>query len=106
MTGHKDGKVYLWRSDSFIGELFDYKDEITCMTKCYEGLAICTWSGKIHFWNSTLSSSTKTIELNNLPFKILSYHISSIDYNQKRILVLTVAGDVLEIGLTENGAIN
>jgi phage replication-related protein YjqB (UPF0714/DUF867 family) len=43
----------------------------------------------------------KTIELSALPFKILSYNIVNIDANQKRILVLTIAGDAIEIGLSE-----
>jgi WD40 repeat protein len=81
LTGHKDGKVHLWRSDSYIGVLTDYKDEVTCMTKCYEGLAICTWRGFIHLWDTNLKNCTKTIELASLPFKILSFNISSIDYN-------------------------
>jgi hypothetical protein len=63
LTGHKDGKVLLWRSDSFIGTLYDYQDEITCMTKCYEGVAICTWHGQIHLWDAHLTKSTKTIDL-------------------------------------------
>jgi hypothetical protein len=51
LTGHKDGRVLIWRSDAYIGILSNYKDEITCMTKCYEGLAICTWRGKIYLWD-------------------------------------------------------
>lgn len=106
LTGHKDGKVHLWRSDSYIGVLTDYKDEVTCMTKCYEGLAICTWRGFIHLWDNNVAHCTKTIELASLPFKILSFNISSIDYNQKRLLVLSIEGDVIQITLTENGGAN
>lgn len=35
---------------------------------------------------------------------MLSFNISSVDYNQKRLLVLTIAGDAVEIGLTELGS--
>jgi hypothetical protein len=94
----------MWRSDSYIGMLMDYKDEITCMSKCFEGIAICTWPGTIHFWDIHLTREAKTIHLQNLPFKMLSFHICSIDYNQKRILVLTITGDAFEIGLTELGS--
>jgi len=59
LTGHQDGKVLLWRSDSYIGVLADYNNEITCMTKCFEGLAICTWNGTIYFWDTYLTKSTK-----------------------------------------------
>lgn len=106
LTGHKDGKVQLWRSDAYIGVLTDYRDEVTCMTKCYEGLAICTWRGYIHLWDHHLKMCTKSIELAALPFKILSFNISSIDYNQKRLLVLTIEGDVIQITLTESGGAN
>ena len=81
LTGHKDGKVLIWRSDAFLGVLTDYKDEVTCMTKCFEGIAICTWRGMIHIWDTNLNHQIKTIELSSLPFKILSYHISAVDYN-------------------------
>jgi len=95
LTGHKDGKVHLWRSDAYIGLLTDYRDEVTCMTKCFEGLAICTWRGYIYLWEETLKTCTKIIELSSLPFKILSFNITAIDYNQKRLLVLSIEGDVI-----------
>lgn len=86
--------------------MHDYKDEITCMTKCFEGIAICTWRGMIHIWDVHLTRSTKTIDLSSLPFKLLCFNICAVDYNQKRILVLTMSGDVVEIGLTETGGQN
>ena len=81
LTGHKDGKVLLWRYDSFIAVLIDYMDQITCMSKCFEGLVICTWSGKVNIWDAHLTRCTNSIELINLPFKLLSFNISSVDYN-------------------------
>lgn len=98
--------MLLWRFDSLIAVLIDYQDEITCMSKCFEGIAICTWAGKVHIWDSHLSRCTNTIELVNLPFKTLSFNIASADYNQKRLLVLTIAGDVIELGLSESGGPN
>jgi hypothetical protein len=44
--------------------------------------------------------------LSSLPFKLLSFNISSVDYNQKRLLVLTISGDVVEISLSESGGSN
>ena len=75
ITGHKDGKVRLWSSEGYIGTLTDYRDEVVAMTKCFQGIAICTWRGFIHLWDSQLTQCTKTIELSNLPFKILSNNI-------------------------------
>ena len=57
--------------------------------------------GIIYIWDNYLLKCMKTIELSALPFKILSYNIVNLDANQKRLLVLTVAGDVLELGLSE-----
>jgi hypothetical protein len=81
--------------------LDDYKDEITALCKCFEGIAIGTLRGLIYIWDNYLLKCMKTIELSALPFKILSYTIVSIEANQKRILVLSIAGDVIEIGLSE-----
>jgi hypothetical protein len=106
LTGHKNGRVLMWRSDSYIGVLTDYKDEITCMSKCFEGIVICTWRGNLHIWDTHLTRSMKTIELSALPFKVLSFNILSIDFNQKRLLLLTLAGDAVEISLTESGGVN
>ena len=98
LTGHKDGSVLIWKLFQYIGVLERYKDcEIACITKCFEGIAIGTNKGHIYIWDNYLLRCTKTIELSSLPFKILSYTIVSIDSNQKRLLVLTVAGDVIEI---------
>ena len=97
LTGHRDGKVLIWRSDHYIGMLADYRDEITAMSPCFEGIAIGTARGFIHIWDSYLSRSTKTIELSSLPFKVLSFAIISLDFNQRRLLVLTTAGDAVEI---------
>ena len=99
LTGHKDGKVLLWRSDQYIGVLADYHDEVTAMCKCFEGVAIGTTRGFIHIWDSYLSKCMKSIELSSLPFKVLSYSIVSLDYNQKRLLVCTMAGDGIELTL-------
>jgi hypothetical protein len=101
LTGHKDGTVLLWRSDAYIGVLEQYEHEITCMTKCFEGLAICTWAGQVNLWDVHLTKCTKRIELGNLPFKMVNFNITSIDYNQKRLLILTDSGDAIEISLNE-----
>jgi len=102
LTGHKDGKVLIWRSDSYIGMLADYRDEITAMSPCFEGIAIGTARGFIHIWDNYLSRSIKTIELHSLPFKLLSFTIISIDFNQRRLLVVTAAGDAVEIQVDQS----
>ena len=50
-------------------------------------------------WDNYLTRCVKTIELSQLPFKLLSYGIISVDYNLKRLLVCTVAGDGIELTL-------
>lgn len=74
------------------------------MSKCFEGLAIATQNGKIFIWDDCLLKCGKIIDINTLPFKILSSFIVNLDYNQKRLLVLTMNGDVIEIALGDAGA--
>ena len=71
------------------------------MTKCSEGIAIGTKNGYVYIWDNSLLKCTKTIELSALAFKILSYNIVNIDANQRRLLVVTLAGDAIEISLSE-----
>ena len=42
VTGHKDGRVLLWRSDHYLDVLENYEEEISALTKCLEGIAIGT----------------------------------------------------------------
>ena len=42
LTGHKDGKVLVWRLQNYIQVLGDYGSSITCLSKCFEGIAIAT----------------------------------------------------------------
>ena len=81
--------------------LHDYKDEITAISKCYEGIAIGTVRGYIYIWDNYLLRCTKTIELSSLPFKVLSLSIVNLDFNQKKLLVCSIAGDVIEITLSD-----
>lgn len=81
LTGHKDGKVLLWRSDSYIGQLHDFEEEVTTMNKSSEGVVICTWLGQIHIWDINLRGKLHTISLQDLPYKLLNYNITSIDFN-------------------------
>ena len=41
------------------------------------------------------------MELNELSFKMLSYHIVGLDYNKEKMLITTIGGDVIEISLKE-----
>lgn len=47
ITGHKDGKILIWRIQGFIAELADFGSEITAMSKCFEGVAFATDNGII-----------------------------------------------------------
>ena len=91
--------MLLWRSDQYIGVLADYRDEVVAMSRCFEGIAIATLRGMIHIWDTFLSKCMKSIELSNFPFKMLSFQVVSLDYNKKRVLVCTLAGDAVEITL-------
>ena len=73
------------------------------MSKCFEGLAFGTMLGRIYLWDENLLGCRKIIDLNTLPFKILSSYIVNLDCNQRRLLVCTMNGDAIELILTEVG---
>ena len=104
ITGHKDGKILIWRLQQFIGVLDDYGCEVSCVSKCFEGIAFATVKGHIYIWDQYLLKCTKQIDINQMPFKILSTYIVSMDYNQRRLLVTTINGDAIEVILTEAGS--
>jgi len=104
LTGHKDGKVLVWRLQNYIAVLEDYGCEVTCMSKCFEGIAIATIQGRIFIWDVGLLAEQRVIDINDLPFKVLSSFIVSMDYDQRRMLVLTMNGDVIELSLNEVGS--
>ena len=72
------------------------------MTKCFEGVAFGTNTGMIQIWDNYLLRCDKKIDINQLPNKILSQYIVNLDYNRKRILVLTMNGDAIEITLQDS----
>jgi WD40 repeat protein len=74
------------------------------MTKCFEGIAFATIKGHIYIWDEYLLKCGKIIDINQMPFKILSSYIVNLDFNQRRLLVLTINGDAIEIILTEAGS--
>ena len=51
------------------------------MSKCFEGIAFATVKGHIYIWDQYLLKCTKQIDINQMPFKILSTYIVSLDYN-------------------------
>lgn len=104
ITGHEDGKVLIWNLQKYIVMLVDYEVEVTAMSKCFEGIAISTKGGKIYIWDEYLYRCSKIIDLNTMPFKILSSHIVSMDFNQKRLMVVSFGGDVIEIILSDAGS--
>lgn len=104
ITGHKDGKILIWRLQNFIAVLDDYECEVTAMTKCFEGVCFATARGHIYVWDTYLLKCTKVIDINQMPFKILSTYIVNVDHNQRRLLVLTMNGDAIEVILTEAGS--
>lgn len=72
------------------------------MTKCFDGVAFCTWRGLVHLWDKHLNHCTKTIELASLSFKILSLNIACVDYNKRHLLVTSIEGDVISIELSDS----
>lgn len=99
LTGHEDGKVLVWRLKSYIAVLQDYGDAVTVLSKCFEGIAVGTCRGQIFIWDVNLLGEQRVIDVNELGFRVLSSVLVSMDYNQRRILVLTINGDVIEITL-------
>ena len=81
LTGHKDGKILIWRLQSYIGVLDDYKVEVTAMSQCQEGIAFATITGQVYFWDNYLLKCHRTVDINQMPFKILSNFIVSMDFN-------------------------
>jgi hypothetical protein len=51
LTGHKDGTVCIWKFFEFQGILINYKDPVTCINYCKEGIAICTARGFVYVWD-------------------------------------------------------
>ena len=102
MTGHRDGSICLWKFFQFQSVLINYKDEITWMNYCNGGMiAFCTVRGFIYIWDSYLSTCLKIIELSDLSFKMMSFHIVGFDFNKHKILITTIAGDAIEISMKE-----
>ena len=102
ITGHRDGTICLWKFYQFQSVLINYKDEITWMNFWnLNQIAFCTLRGYIYIWDNYLSTCLKIIEMNELSFKMLSYHIVGFDYNKDKMLITTIAGDVMEISLKE-----
>ena len=77
--------------------LSDYGVEITAMNTCYEGICFATITGLIYIWDGYLLNCHKKIDINQFPFKILSNFIVSMDHNQRRLLLLTMNGDAIEV---------
>lgn len=96
--------MLIWRIQQYIGVLADYQSEVTAMSRCFEGLAFATIKGLIYIWDEYLLKCTKIVDLNQMPFKILSSHIVNIDFNQKRLLILTLNGDAVEAVLSDAGS--
>lgn len=42
----------------------------------------------------------KNIELSDLSFKLLSFNIVGLDFNQNKMLITTIAGDAIEMKIS------
>ena len=71
------------------------------MSKCFEGIAFATIAGHVHIWDQYLYKCMKTIDINQMPFKVLSSYICNVDHNQRKILITTMNGDVIEANLND-----
>ena len=47
LTGHKDGKILVWRIQGYIAKLTTFDCPVTAMSKCFEGVAFGTSIGII-----------------------------------------------------------
>lgn len=63
LTGHKDGKVLIWRLSNYIGIIDDYGCEVTAMSPCFEGIAFATIEGHIYIWDMYLLKCSKSIDI-------------------------------------------
>ena len=64
LTGHKDGKILVWRLQNYVGVLDDYGCEVTAMSKVYQGIAFATTRGHIYIWDEYLLKCNKVIDIN------------------------------------------
>jgi hypothetical protein len=97
LTGHEDGNVLVWAHLEFQRVLATYEGTIAAIEKAQDNFAIGTSHGYIYLWDSELEKAFKVIELSMLPFKLMSFEVSSLYYENKKLFVSTTAGDLLEI---------
>lgn len=100
LTGHEDGSVLIFSPKQFVGALTCYrKDSVTCMSKCYKGLAIGTKKGLVYIWDNLLMNQLQVLQMNQFGVKLRSAHLVSLDFHHKQLLLLTYKGDFLEVNL-------
>lgn len=65
LTGHDDGSVLIFSAKQFVGTLTCYrKDSVTCMSKCYKGIAIATKKGFVYIWDNLLMNQLTVLQMN------------------------------------------
>jgi len=102
LTGHNDGSVLVFSQQKYQGRLCKYNCEIEAMSLCFLGLAVGLKIGQIRIWSHLLDQELRLINLEDMPFKCLSRNITSVDFSQKNLLVLTKGGDAIEIKLSKS----
>ena len=56
---------------------------------------IATGKSELHFWDLNLKKHFRTYDINNLPFKLYSVEIISLEIAGDKLMVVTKGGDVI-----------
>ena len=78
-----------------------FETPVISMCYCSIGIAIATWEGLVQIWDSLLSSPRFTLNLQDAQDPMFCFNISTIDFNKNQIMVLTIAGDLLQYNYEE-----
>ncbi|CAG9335031.1 unnamed protein product [Blepharisma stoltei] len=103
LTGHEDGSVLVWAYLEFQRVLITYEGSITSIERFYESYAIANSVGVIYLWDDKLEKCVRVIELSMLPFKLLSFEVSSMHFMNKRLYVSTTGGDLIQLRIIKEG---
>lgn len=100
VTGHKNGKVALWKNSKIKEYLFDYKDTIINI-KSFEGGVLIQTQRKIFFWDLNFVQNYQTLEMNIFPLLLYSQELCCLQSSGQMIFLVTTAGDIIQINTDE-----
>ena len=96
LTGHSNGSVLLWENIEFQKIIVVYESSICALCVMVNWYAIATRLGIIYIWDSKLEACQKVIELSMFPFKLMSFEVNSMKYENKKLYISTRSGDIIE----------